>query len=131
MHEIRCAECGEARRTRRSNTKYCVRCKVLRDLRFVRNRTYTCRTAGCSQRFVPLEMSDSHCPAHATGSGTFADCPFCSTTSELHRVDFPVCLTCLRDPAQRQRIIDSLQRGQHQRRQKNGVDAPTRRRLTP
>lgn len=129
LHEITCSDCGDARKTRFRNTLRCVRCKILNDLIFVGERVYSCRLDGCTQRYRPVAVADHHCPAHATGTGRFAECPFCEQTSELHRADFPVCLTCMRDPAQRQRIIASLQRGQRERRQNNGIAAPTRRRL--
>ena len=130
LHSINCTDCGDVRKTRFSNTKRCVRCKVLADLLFVRERTYSCTAKGCDQRYMPLILRDPYCPTHAIGAGRFVDkCPFCKQPSELHRVDFPVCMTCLRDPAQRQRIVESLQRGQRERRKSNGLSPIPRRTL--
>ena len=130
LREIQCVDCGDARKTRFRNTKRCVRCKVLNDFQFLGDREHGCMFAGCSQRFKPLAVKDAYCPAHAIGSGKFTDnCPFCKQPSELHRSDFPVCLTCLRDPAQRQRIVESLQRGQRERRKSNGLSPIPRRTL--
>lgn len=111
---ITCAECGDTRTAAFKNTKYCVKCALLRDLTFVGDRTYKCDD--CKAEFAPLARRDPYCGNCAFGCGKFEDCVGCAGTAELHRPGVPLCTRCLRDPKQRRKIIRALRGGQQERR---------------
>lgn len=124
---IICEQCGDARNAAYKNTKYCVRCALLRDLTFVGTRSYGCEL--CDRDYAPVALRDPHCGDHAIGCGKYLPCAICQAEGdsdadgyfELHRAGLPVCVRCVRDPARRQTVIRALRRGQAAAREKNGL----------
>jgi hypothetical protein len=105
---VHCADCGSEVQTRRANTKYCKVCRLLRDVKFVKERTKECW--GCGVTFAPLNRGDVFCgtcdlvPGHSV-TGT---CAFCKAQTQLYSDQVSVCLPCLKDPEKRPTVARSL-----------------------
>jgi len=120
--DITCADCSALRRNAAySNTRYCVSCRLLRDLSFIKDQVRTCSRAACSRRFAPVSRRDSYCGPCGFGSPDEGHCWYCKNDhAELHRAGLAVCVNCIRDPAKRITILGALRRGQADRRLQNG-----------
>jgi hypothetical protein len=119
-HTIICADCGDERRNAQyANTKFCERCRLLRNLVFVGPRTRTCALGGCKTKFAPVGRGDEHCAEHAFGANTQGRCVVCEQDDQpLHRASLQICMACLRNPAKRHFIVNALR--VHQRRRRGG-----------
>lgn len=124
MATIHCRDCGEPRTKTPSNTLYCKKCRLLRDLDYWRVHTRVCSSEGCEVEYAPLGRNDRHCSSCDPGLRAYNHpCSLGGKTNphagwRLYR-DFPVCAACLRDPAARPRLIAALERGQRSRRAAN------------
>lgn len=115
IREITCADCGHFRRARNRNTKYCHKCRLLRNLEYHSNTVRLC--SHCKAEFAPIDVKDPCCGEHTLGYSTLrGDCRYCNAENAfLARPDVPVCLSCVRKPTLRARLINALQRGQADR----------------
>ena len=118
---IHCADCGSPREAAQRNTKYCHHCRLLRNLEFFSTRTETCSEDGCERKFAPIERGDAWCSQHALGHSTLkGTCLICGTDDAfLVRTGVKVCVSCIRKPELRRRLIANLQRSQAQRKETN------------
>lgn len=119
--DVTCADCSALRKNASyANTLYCVSCRLLRDLAFLKDQTRQCSAAGCRRRFAPVTRRDSFCGPCGYGSSDEGTCLFCKRSdAELHRPELAVCTSCIRDPKLRRGIIAALRKGQRERRQAN------------
>ncbi len=117
-HTIRCADCGHDRKAIKPNTRYCHRCRLLRQLEFFLTRTRACAEPGCNREFAPIETRDAYCGVHALGYSTLKGrCALCEVDDAfLVRDGVNLCISCVRDPALRRRIVAILQRSQARRK---------------
>lgn len=113
---IKCEDCGTRRENvRYANTRYCKSCRLLRDLLYVETEQRPCDA--CKQRFAPVSRKDTLCGRCNYGSIYAGHCFLCKQDeAELHRDGIPVCVKCIRDPANRGRIIGGLRKGQRDRK---------------
>lgn len=117
MATITCRDCGTQRHRVPANTRYCKRCRMLRDIDYWRRNSRTC---SCGARFAPLDRNDHHCstcnPGLRAHSGpcalAYADHPH---EGRYVHPALPVCAPCARDPRLRQRLIAALEAGQANR----------------
>lgn len=119
MASIACADCAHHRHRCPSNTKYCKKCRLLRDVEFWGTKTRTCGHEDCENSFVPMYRHDYYCgpcnPGQTANRGT---CLFCSTTDAyLITRDVAVCERCARAPGQRKKFIAALRKGQRARQE--------------
>lgn len=103
MRTITCADCSRERETRYANTKYCLVCRLARNLQFLGERTSQCIV--CENRFAPLSRNDDLCgvcdnfPASGEPTGT---CALCETIDiAILNEDVSVCKRCAKDPEKR------------------------------
>ena len=118
MATITCRDCGAERHRVPSNTRYCKRCRMLRDIDYWRRETRHCLGTECEHaKFAPLDRADRHCSACNPGlrahvgpcALAYKDAPH--EGRYIHPA-LPVCADCARDPRQRQRLIRALETGQ-------------------
>jgi len=122
MATITCSDCGNERRDVPRNTRYCKRCRLLRDIAYWVTRFKACR--GCGKAFAPLSRPDNRCTACNPGiHGQEVDCKLCKRRDLRLIAGIPVCAGCLRDPKRRQDLFDALLKGQKQDKERN--DATT------
>lgn len=124
---ITCKACGDKRRAIHKNTTHCVRCGLLRDLLFTKDRRYDCDN-NCGRQYTPVATRDPFCGVCSFGCGLYGHCAACRADPEpeLHRPNVPICVRCLRDPKQRNKIIRALRNGQQERRAANNHVPPRR-----
>lgn len=120
MASISCADCGDSRHRVPSNTLYCKKCRLLRDLDYWRSRTRRC--GGCGKTFAPLGREDKSCSSCDPGLRAYAGTCLMGSRDAATRhegrypmLELPVCTGCARDPAKRAKLIDMLERGQTNR----------------
>lgn len=123
MATITCRDCGNQRHRVPKNTRYCKRCRMLRDIDYWRRRVRTC---SCGNKFAPLDRLDRHCSTCDPGLRAHAGPCVLATRDNPHEGRYvhpalPVCASCARDPKQRQRMIAALELGQANRRKANDV----------
>jgi hypothetical protein len=121
LRTIQCADCGRTRQTRRSNTKYCYPCRLLRNIKWQGTETTKCLV--CEKRFSPLKRGDVICgkcdsvPPPGDPRGT---CAFCGTeNSSLVDKEVQVCRPCATDPEQRGKLAAALQKKANKAREEN------------
>ena len=122
MATIHCADCGDERRGTPKNTRYCKRCRALRDLDHWRRLTRRC---SCGATFAPLNRGDLYCAACDPGLRAYSGTCVLSPADAPHSGPFvnatlPVCAACARDPKQRKRLIRALEVGQAGRKKAAG-----------
>ena len=117
MATITCRDCGFQRHRVPANTRYCKRCRLLRDIDYWRRRTRTC---SCGAVFAPLGRLDRHCSKCDPGLRAHTGpCGLGNHDGRYVHPSLPICASCCRDPKQRQRMIAALERGQAARRREN------------
>ncbi len=120
MATIRCLDCGNERHNTPRNTKFCKRCRLLRDVAYWVKRFKQCR--GCGKAFAPLSRPDNLCSSCDPGiHGQEVDCKLCQTRGLRLIAGIPVCARCLRDPKCRQTLFDALLKGQRQDKERNNA----------
>lgn len=114
VRTIRCVTCNAPTPTTRKNTKYCVPCRLLKNVKFYANTTKKCW--GCDGRFAPLHRNDVLCgtcddapPRSITGI-----CSFCKNKTELYNDNVKLCLPCIKDPERRPTLLRSLMKKQRE-----------------
>jgi hypothetical protein len=121
MATITCHDCGDQRRSVPSNTRYCKKCRVLRELVYWHRRTRHCRE--CEREYAPLSRTDYWCSKcdpgleHKTGPcGLYPNKPHegAPTFAQI-----PICAGCFRDPRKRDWLIRVMQKGRNDRRTAN------------
>lgn len=117
MPTITCADCGAERNARNRNTKYCVTCRLIRDLDFIGNSTNKCQS--CSARFAPLKRSDTLCPDCDAFSKAIParreTCRNCEGDQfKLLGDDIRMCLKCAGVPENRQGLMIRLHEKQQE-----------------
>ncbi len=131
---VLCQDCREPRLAAKANTKYCHHCRLLRNLEFFVRQTRPCAEHGCNRKFSPIERADAYCMVHTLGYSTLRGrCAVCETDdSFLVRPGVNVCISCVRLPELRRRLVGILQRSQAKRRAANAglSDTALRQRLT-
>ncbi len=126
---IRCEDCGAEYMTRQPNTKYCSRCRLLRNLSFLLeagNRTKDC--ALCEREFLPVARDAAMCRTCAhemnLAGKNKGKCISCATEdAPLYASDIPFCMSCLYREDKRERLLKMLMKGRRDRRAENGVTA--------
>jgi hypothetical protein len=122
-HTITCQDCGATYLTIRKNTKFCGRCRLLKDLLYLRETTKGCWL--CKKEFAPLDTKDdacADCTYLAQGHGE-AECVYCQETKLQVRADVPICHHCAREPGdKRKMVVRSLQLGLKNRLEQNKVE---------
>lgn len=106
---IECEDCGTKRVTRYKNTKYCEICRLLRNLKFIGDRTESCLVT--KKRFAPIKRNQQlslTCDPYSTPAGHEGTCGVCDTEGRLYGDNVKVCTECLDDPKQRGKIIAML-----------------------
>lgn len=120
---ITCQDCSAPYKTIRKNTKFCGRCRLLKDLLYLRETTKECWL--CKKEFAPLDTKDdacADCTYLAQGHGD-AECVYCHETKLQVRADVPICHHCAREPGdKRKRVVRSLQLGLKARLAQNKVE---------
>lgn len=126
MASITCRDCGEGRTRCPSNTRYCVLCRVLRELYYWQTRRRTCKR--CRREFAPLNRNDYYCSTCDRGLAPYAlTCVACTKEAAWPAIKgVPICAPCIRAPKQRSAIIDAMERGQTKRRSNNAYKPPTK-----
>lgn len=122
--QIRCRDCGDERTTLYRNTRYCMSCRLLRDLTWLDvSEQRPCRANSCNAAFLPVSRKDLYCGECAGGMvGTHGRCSFCKTDpAPLHR-GMAVCASCVRDAGERPRIMAGLRKGQAKRKKQHAVE---------
>lgn len=122
-HQIRCRDCGDERTTLYRNTRYCMSCRLLRDLAWLDvAELRTCRSNSCNAAFMPVGRKDLYCGKCAGQMAqSHGRCLFCKTEpAPLHR-SMGVCTSCVRDPGERVRIMSGLRTGQQARKRSNAA----------
>jgi hypothetical protein len=117
MASIACTDCGHHRHRCPSNTKYCRKCRLLRDVEFWADKTRTCRDERCEQSFTPTHRHDAYCGHHQLGqTANLGPCVFCNH-ERSYRIapDVNCCERCARDATTRKKLIRALRKGQAQR----------------
>lgn len=119
MHTITCEECGHERKTRRSNTKYCRPCRILRNITYIGDTTGTCLV--CENRFAPLQRGEQICGKCDSRAGLpdpHGDCALCGA-KDVSLVDsqIAVCVGCGTDVEKRQVFRAALIKKQNARRE--------------
>lgn len=127
MATITCRDCAAQRHRVPANTRYCKRCRILRDIDYWRRKTRTC---SCGAVFAPLDRNDGHCSKCDPGLRAHTGPCALSSRDAPHDGRYvhpalPVCASCARDPRQRQRLIAALERGQSARRTANAQPKET------
>lgn len=106
MHNINCAICGTARETRFKNTKYCLSCRLWKNLNFIGTRTQTCPS--CKNRFAQLHRNEVMCgecnPKMAVGEPR-GICGFCNEEKDLILDSVKVCHPCASKPENREQFL--------------------------
>lgn len=117
--EITCEDCGQKRSNAQyKNTRYCMACRLLRDLIFLDDRTRPCKS--CRKVFAPVSRRDGLCGKCNYGSIDEGLCKLCKNEhAELYRRGIAVCVKCVRDPKQRPTVIAGLKIGLKERRTAN------------
>lgn len=110
MKTIHCSDCGQARKTRYSNTKYCILCRMARNLKFIGETILKCKA--CGEEFAPLKRGDIMCgkcdniPAAGDPHG---ECGLChSVAVPIVNEDIAVCHPCSTDPSKREIFTAAL-----------------------
>lgn len=106
---IHCEDCGAHRLTKYKNTKYCHVCRLLRNLKFIGQKTKTCFI--CDAEFAPIDRNDGMCRACGDLRRSYnvdGKCGLCGREGLLWRKEIRVCIECLRDPRQRPRLLKGL-----------------------
>lgn len=110
--EITCEDCGQPRKTRYKNTKYCRECRLLRNASYP-HRIKKCKA--CKKQFQPLDRNDYLCGDHQVESQTHITCAFCKTEDTSVLEDLKVCSACARNPVHRKLFIKALTNNQRDR----------------
>lgn len=109
-HIIDCEDCGAPRLTKYKNTKYCEICRLLRNLRFVGERTNKCPVDGSV--FAPTnrnQLVSLHCDPYSPATQVKGTCGIChKEDSRLYGEHVSVCVDCMDDPKKRQTIYGQL-----------------------
>lgn len=124
-HTITCLDCGARRTTIYKNTRYCMSCRLLRDIEWLEPVERRCRSNDCTQTFLPAAKKDLYC-GECAGFMTSHEgrCLFCKRdATPLHR-GMSICTACVRDPGERPRVIAGLRSGQRKRKHANS-SSPT------
>lgn len=110
MKTIICEDCGAERKTRYSNTKYCLVCRMARNLKFIAAATSKCGV--CDKSFAPLKRGEVLCgecddiPASGDPRGT---CGLCKATDvPIVNEDISVCKPCSTDPEKRTELLAAV-----------------------
>ena len=116
VRTIRCVICNAPTPTTRSNTKYCVPCRLLKNVKFFADQTKKCW--GCDERFAPTARNDVLCgtcddPPPRSSTGT---CSFCKKEAQLYNAEVKLCLPCLKSPERRPKLLKSLMRKQREQK---------------
>ncbi len=116
-HTISCRDCGHPRAARNRNTRYCHRCRLLRNVEFFRHAHSHRKCRACEKSFAPVDRADEFCGDCELGYSTMrGECLLCKEASTyLVRPEVRVCKSCAREPTLRNKLIHSLQLGQLQR----------------
>lgn len=117
---IDCADCGHQYETARKNTKYCRVCRLLRNLSYLKNTTYTCFV--CDKDYAPLERQPADwrmcgtCERREWPHDVKGTCALCNDDSDrLIHADIAVCRKCAFDPEKRPLLVKALARKQRER----------------
>ncbi len=112
-HVIDCRDCGDERTTLYRNTRYCMSCRLLRDLAWLEAVERKCRSNSCDAAFLPVSKKDLFCgPCAGLMVAEHGPCLFCrSDPAPLHR-GMSICTTCVRDAGERARVLGGLRNGQ-------------------
>lgn len=109
-HRIECSDCGTVRYTRYGNTKYCELCRLIRNIRFVGDRTRKCGVSGKEfapidrNQLVSLECDPYARPGHPTGT-----CGECDTeNTDLLGNMMHICFKCADDIKRRGKLYSQL-----------------------
>lgn len=122
--EVPCEDCGIVVRTKRINTKVCKVCRLIRDLKFVTNRSAKCWD--CNRAFSPLNSQQRFCgycdsPHKVELEGV---CGLCHRAEHnLIHPDVSVCRVCAVDPNQREQFYRALKKKQSQRKAQADLEA--------
>lgn len=109
IHKITCENCGRERETRYKNTKYCLVCRLLKNLNYIGTRRQKCPS--CGETFAPLHRNEVMCgkcnPKFAVGKPRGV-CGFCEEEKDLILDSVRVCHPCATDPDNRERFLVAL-----------------------
>lgn len=121
-YNLTCIECGTPATASRKDAKQCKSCRLLKILVYTAGRFKRAkRCRACDAKFIPLHVKDlalcGECqdPHH---SSTEARCAICHETRPQTE-GISACLSCVKDPAARQKVIAALKRGQRERREEH------------
>lgn len=96
MQTINCADCGRPRKTKRSNTKYCYPCRLLRNVAWIGLTQAKCEV--CQNRFAPLERNAylcGNCDTRRAPGDPKGTCALCHAEDvPLVDRDVSVCRAC-------------------------------------
>lgn len=130
MPTIHCAICGEERKAKNKNTKYCYPCRRLLNLKYIGRSTRKCDN--CDNRYAPVERNDKVCAGcdvfkkHGPTDAPF-ECAVCHSNEYLpYYPGSKWCFKCAQNPDYRERLIGALQQKitlQQERNSAHGTQA--------
>lgn len=118
---IRCEDCGDRYETKRSNTKVCGACRMLRDFIFIKSGRSRCVL--CDNHFAPLYRGDwlcGNCEADRLRNRESVHCPVCKEYGPAWRDGVRACVRCLKAPAHRRTLTQALAARQQRTRAETG-----------
>lgn len=112
---ITCEECSRPYETPRTNTKYCARCRLTKDVIFIDDLTTKCWQ--CEKPFAPITRGEKTCGecCYQPKKHGEAECGFCKNTRKRVCADVACCHECARNPKLRGKLIASLRNSQRRR----------------
>lgn len=119
---ITCEDCGAPYVTKRTNTKYCRLCRLLRNVLYLRDKTSVC--IGCDKTYAPLLREKfavcGDCFPGSWGNDATGRCSFCDTDGvRLLDPDVAVCRDCAQNPDKRELFVKALLKKQAIRRREH------------
>lgn len=109
LHDIHCEDCGRPRSTRYKNTKYCLVCRLFKNLNYIGTQTRKCPV--CNNRFAPLnrnELMCGECNTKIAVGQPHGVCGFCGEDTDLLLDDVRVCHPCATDPKNRDTFLVAM-----------------------